>query len=164
MKSDRTGMATCCTELIQVRSLQPQPNRRTNAAQTVLDRSSLNASSSTAKSGPGFNRFLPRPISLHGSHGIAARHETRSRIYCPLTRPADSKSFFNIFLRRMDTAPDAGGGSGCNIPCRGAPQTGHASAFKVISAPQHVQKAATSFSLHGLYRCLDERTNCKDSR
>jgi hypothetical protein len=29
-----------------------------------------------------------------------------------------------------------------NIPCRGVPQTGHASARRVISAPQHVQKAA----------------------
>ena len=29
-----------------------------------------------------------------------------------------------------------------NIPCRGVPQTGHASALRVISAPQHVQKAA----------------------
>jgi hypothetical protein len=36
------------------------------------------------------------------------------------------------------------GRSGCNIPCRGLPQIGHASAFKVISAPQHAQKAATS--------------------
>jgi hypothetical protein len=30
--------------------------------------------------------------------------------------------------------------SGCNSPCRGVPQAGHASAFKVISAPQHPQK------------------------
>jgi hypothetical protein len=29
-----------------------------------------------------------------------------------------------------------------NIPCRGVPQTGHASAFKPSSAPQHEQKAA----------------------
>jgi hypothetical protein len=33
--------------------------------------------------------------------------------------------------------------SGCAIPCLGVPHTGHASAFKVISAPQHPQKAAT---------------------
>jgi hypothetical protein len=35
-------------------------------------------------------------------------------------------------------------GSGCDIPCLGTPQTGHASAFKVISAPQQAQKAAMS--------------------
>ena len=28
------------------------------------------------------------------------------------------------------------------MPCRGVPQTGHASAFNWISAPQHEQKAA----------------------
>ena len=32
--------------------------------------------------------------------------------------------------------------SGGNIPCRGVPQTAQASAFKVISAPQHAQNAA----------------------
>ncbi len=32
--------------------------------------------------------------------------------------------------------------SGGSIPCRGVPQTAQASAFKVISAPQHAQKAA----------------------
>jgi len=30
------------------------------------------------------------------------------------------------------------------MPCRGVPQTAHASAFNVISAPQHAQKAAIS--------------------
>jgi hypothetical protein len=34
--------------------------------------------------------------------------------------------------------------SAFNIPCLGLPQTGHGSDFKVISAPEHEQKAATS--------------------
>src|ERR1700721_1986098 len=42
------------------------------------------------------------------------------------------------------SAPWSNGGcnSGGNIPCRGAPQIAHTSAFKVISAPQQEQKAA----------------------
>jgi hypothetical protein len=37
-------------------------------------------------------------------------------------------------------------------------------AFKVISAPQHAQKAATSFRLHHCYSpMLDEHRKCKDS-
>jgi hypothetical protein len=43
------------------------------------------------------------------------------------------------------------------------PQTGHASAFKVISAPQHAQKAATSFSLHSCHVSFDECGKFKDS-
>jgi hypothetical protein len=54
--------------------------------------------------------------------------------------------------------------SGGDIPCRGLPHTRHASAFKVISAPQHEQKAATLFNLHNRCNCLDERRKCKDSR
>jgi hypothetical protein len=54
--------------------------------------------------------------------------------------------------------------SGCDIPCRGVPHTGHVSAFKVISAPQHAQKAATLSNLHNCYSPLDERRKCKDSR
>jgi hypothetical protein len=37
------------------------------------------------------------------------------------------------------------------MPCRGVPQTGHASAFKVISAPQHEQKAAIFLTLQNSY-------------
>jgi len=60
--------------------------------------------------------------------------------------------------------PNASNKSACDIPCWGVPDTGHASAFKVISAPQHDQKAATSFHLHNCYDCLDERRKCDDSR
>jgi hypothetical protein len=54
--------------------------------------------------------------------------------------------------------------SGGDIPCWRVPYTGHASAFKAISAPQHEQKAATSLHLHNCYDCLDERRKCNDSR
>jgi hypothetical protein len=54
--------------------------------------------------------------------------------------------------------------SGGNIPCCGVPHTGHVPPFKVISAPQHVQKAATLFNLHGHYDSLDEPQKYKDSR
>jgi len=37
------------------------------------------------------------------------------------------------------------------MPCRGVPQTGHASAFNVISAPQHEQKAAMFLTLQNCY-------------
>jgi hypothetical protein len=55
--------------------------------------------------------------------------------------------------------------SGCDIPCRGAPHTGHASAFRVISAPQHAQKAATSFRTHLINASVESepessRSNC----
>jgi hypothetical protein len=53
--------------------------------------------------------------------------------------------------------------SGCDIPCRGAPHTGQVSAFKVISVPQHAQKAATLFNLHNSCNSLDECRKCKDA-
>jgi hypothetical protein len=49
------------------------------------------------------------------------------------------------------------------MPWRGVPHTGHASAFNLISAPQHAQKAAISFALHQLFCLLDERGNGEDS-
>jgi hypothetical protein len=58
---------------------------------------------------------------------------------------------------------NAGCRSGCNIPCRGVPQTAHASAFKPISAPQHEQKAAMSFTPHHWSFLFDERKNREDS-
>jgi hypothetical protein len=39
------------------------------------------------------------------------------------------------------------------MPWRGVPHTGHASAFNLISAPQHAQKAAISFALHNCFVC-----------
>jgi hypothetical protein len=67
------------------------------------------------------------------------------------------RSFRSISTCSSEDFPptsSAGRASGGNIPCRGVPQTGHDSAFKVISAPQHAQKAATSFSLRSSFSIL----------
>jgi hypothetical protein len=68
------------------------------------------------------------------------------------------------FASQILSSYEPPGRSGCNIPCRGLPQIGHALAFKVISAPQHPQKAATSSTSTKCYAVFDALKKGKDSR
>jgi hypothetical protein len=85
--------------------------------------------------------------AFHKFISIAALHTATKHLPGPLT----------LSPRQ---ATRVSGRSDCNIPWRGVPQTGHASAFKVISAPQQVQKAAMPLTSNSL--CLfDDHRNIR---
>jgi len=86
---------------------------------------------------PYLARF-PRDVGYHEPQFSSSGSTTYSRGLRPFRPNATSSS--DPF--KPESSP--GRKSGGNIPCRGVPQTAHASAFNVISAPQHAQKAAIS--------------------
>jgi hypothetical protein len=88
---------------------------------------------------------------------LVQRHSTKVSVDYSCRRDGRRRTFdpmLTSFRERSVGVPGMRDLSDGSEPWRGVPQSGHASAFKVISAPQHVQKAAMPVRPPDFYPCL----------